>query len=229
MSNSFSQLIIRMLCIFVLASCGSSGENSKEKYRLVQASPELSAIDFELGSDVLVEEIAYGDSSGFVDATEGTAVPLRVKSDLSVLPLYNKEIAIVKGTTTSAFFIGAPGAYDIVSVKEDFPKDTGGKVSFRVANMSPTVASVDVYLLVVGTDIEDSTPIAKAVAYKTVQSTYVQFDPGTYSIVYTEAGTTKEVRVVAGFNFQSDKGYTHMLLDKPTGGKPLSSRILEDF
>jgi hypothetical protein len=77
MSKSFSQLIIRMLCVFALASCGSSGENSKEKFRLVQASPELSAIDFEIGADVLVEEIAYGDSSGFVDATEGTAVPLR--------------------------------------------------------------------------------------------------------------------------------------------------------
>jgi hypothetical protein len=218
-----------MLCIFVFAACGSGGENSQEKFRLVQASPELSAIDFELGSDVLVEEIAYGDASGFVDATEGKAVPLRVKSDLSVLPLYNKEIAIAEGSTTSAFFIGEPGAYDIVSVKEDFPRDTGGKVSFRVANMSPTVASVDVYLLVIGTEIEDTTPLAKAVAYKTVQPTYVQFDPGTYAIVYTEAGTTKEVRVVEGFNFQADKGYTHMLIDKIGGGKPLSSRIIEDF
>lgn len=217
------------VCSFVACGGGGGGENSQEKFRLIQASPEISAVDFELDNDVIVEEVAYGDSSGFVEAPEGKEVALRVKSDLSVLPVYEKKIEIVPNSITSVFFIGEPGAYDIVSTTEDFPKDTGGKVSFRVANMSPKAGSVDVYLLVQGTKIEDTTPIATKLEYKTVSKTYVQFDPGFYSIVYAETGTTKEVRVVDGFKFEKDKGYTHMLLDKAGGGKPLSSRILEDF
>lgn len=232
--NFNSPYIYLIICFVFLSACGGGGgggttrEHSPENFRLINASPEISAIDFDLNNVFAAEEIAYGESSGFLEAPEGTEVILKVKSNLQVLPILESTLAIKSSSTTSSFFIGAPKAYELVTVTESFPTNTEGKVSLRVANMSPTEASVDVYLLIRGTDIEDSAPLASAVAYKSV-GTYVQFDPGLYAIVYTTAGTTKIVREVAGFQFLADRGYTHLLLDKFNGGKPLTSRILEDF
>ncbi len=221
-------------CLFVFilfASCKSGGvsENSQEKFRLINAAPKASAIDFELGNnEVIIEEIAYGDSSGFIEAPEGTDVAIKIKSDLRVLPVLENILDIASNSITTSFFIGEVNAYELVTITEEFPTNTNGKVSFRVANMSPTEASVDIYLVVIGTDIEDTQPIATEVASGSVGD-FVQFDPGFYAIVYTRAGTTTVVREVAGFNFVANRGYTHVLLDKFQGGTPLTSRIITDF
>lgn len=227
--------------IFFLFSCGGGGGSSDgqgggtneletEKIRFLNAIKSEDAINVQLGTDVFIEEIAYGDASSFVEAQEGSgdnAIPLRVLSVEKVLPILTADQDIASGAKATYFLYDEDNVAALKVLEENATKPLPGEVKIRFINASEDKQSLDVYLVLPDEGIKDEKIAIEALAFKDASS-YVSFRAGTFDIVYAEAGTSKIVRRAKSITFDQNKIYTHMVLDNIGSARGQTSRIFED-
>jgi len=225
-----SKIIATSLVLFTACGGGSSGatsEKASEKIRFLNAVKQVSSINIQLGSNIFIEELPYGESTNFVEATEGEAIPLSVTSFEQVLPILTGDQSVESGSKTTYIFFDESRVVGLTEVTEDAVSPLPNESSLRFFNLSEKQNSVDVYLLLRGAELEDQAPAITALGFNS-NSMYFSFPSGVYDIVYTASGTTTIVRKAEAVTFTKGKVYSHVLLDQigPLIGQ--TSRIFED-
>lgn len=239
MSN---KTILFILSLLFFASCGGGGgggngnggttsEKTTEKVRFINAVKSEGSINVQLGDDIFVEELAYGDSTDYFEAQETTGdvkLPLSIVSSERVLPILSADESIASGSKQTFLIYDETKVVAVTAIDESkTTKPTLSQVKLRVLNLSEEEQLVDVYLLFPDQKVADSTAVLTKVKFKDVSS-YISFPAGSYDIAYTETDTTKVVRRTNAVNFEPDKVYTHFLLDHIGSAVGQTSRIIED-
>ena len=152
-------------------------------------------------------------------------------------PLFSTaKVALGFGQQTTLYVIGLlSGAggktMSAVSSRDDIrPIVTEGKL--RVMHGAPAPGAVDVYLLKAGETVDTANPVRKSQGLGSIVA-HSGVLPGTYTIVFTKAGTKTEVAaqvltVVAG-SAQSAILVDAVRVDESSTGEPNSVLVLDDL
>ena len=93
--------------------------------------------------------------------------------------------------------------------------------------MSPTIGSVDIYVVPTGNDISGLNPQISGLAYKSA-SNYLQLSANGYDVVVTVAGT-QVILIRDSYTLTSEQVRTVVILDNSQGGGQYSQIILNDL
>lgn len=235
-NNYFLILVITSLCL-CLSSCGGGGGSSseaggntsekiKEQIRFLNVIPTESAVNVQLGEDIFIEELAYGDSTSFFEAPEGEKIELIITSAERVVPLLSASQTIAQGAKQTYLLFSDSGTISLKVYDEIGKAPLPEQFRIRFLNLSTEQASVDVYLTLPGEGISELTAAKSALAFNTV-SDYISIPRGIYDIVYTQAGGSKILRRARSVSFENGRVYTHYLIDN-INGRGQVSRLNED-
>jgi hypothetical protein len=226
-------VLLTSFFLFLVGACGGGGgggsstsEDLSEQIRFINAVKSESALDIKLGDNIFVEELAYGESSGFIEVPEDK-VQLRVNSSERVVPILSSEETIASGSKQTFLLLDEASVLSLQAIEEKPTKPLVGDSSVRLVNMSEEKTPVDVYIVFPSEDLDDQIPAVSDLAFKSL-SDYISFRSGTYDIVYTEAGSSKIIRRATEIKFTEGKIYTHILLDQIGAAIGQTSRIYED-
>lgn len=239
-SNSINFILIIFISTLISCSSGGSGSNDglgggttereTEKIRFINAIKSESAVNVFLGSDVLIEELAYGDASSYVESEEGigdNAISLRINSAERVLPVLSADIDVPGGEKATYLLYDSNDVPALRRIPENARPPRSFESSIRFINASENRSSVDVYLVFPSEGINNLSPALSNIEFSNA-STYISFNSAEIDIVYATSGTKNIIRRARAVNFEEGKVYTHILLDNIEGARGQTSRIFED-
>jgi hypothetical protein len=168
--------------------------------RLMHAALSTGNVDFFANNDfttALASNLGFSEVTAdfdfpFADAV--TPVTITPNNDTGVL-LLEDALTAAGGTRNSAFLVGAPAALDIITFPDSRrPIDTLCRV--RLVDLSSNIASVDLYIYLAGTDINDASviPAYRSLPFK-ASTGYANLKAGSYQIAVTLPG---DKNIIAG-------------------------------
>ncbi len=221
-SSTHARFAVAALLIAAVACESTADPEDAATLRAVNASPHTATIDVLLNGQSAISGLTYLSSrSRLVPAgswslgVQGTGVTTGFAS-LSVL--------FTAGSAYTLLAAGPLNALDLL-----FAADTGsvpapGMVKLRVIHAAPSApgVGVDVYLTEPDADLATATRLVFPFTYGTGSSGafpgYVQRDPGSYQVRFTEEGTTTVLVDTGSLTLTAGLVRTVVLLDEVGGG-----------
>ncbi len=105
-------------------------------------------------------------------------------------------------------------------------RSIAGQAQLRLVAASPTAGSVDIYVLVPGQPISDTTPTLGNAPL--LGSTSTNLTPGTYDVIVTRSGSTVQLLGPERISLDAGDVYSAVLFDAPGGGTPLQLAVTEE-
>lgn len=204
----------------------SQGESS---VRAVHASPDAPSVDVLVNNDVVLEDVAYTQSSEYLAVPYGTN-NIKVNAagtDTSVID------ADVNLAADSDYTVIAINFLDMISplvLEDDNTEPDEGIIKIRVVHAAPSAPNVDVYVTSAAAELDSVEPVLQDVPFG-IASNYLEVPAADYRIRVTVTGTT-DVAIDTGevpLSFFSGQIRTVVALDADGGGAPFSAIILEDL
>lgn len=256
-SNAHSmtrRLAALALSLIVLAACGTtdadgplqpSGPQGRVRFVNVITDTTRGRVN------AILEALPFGVNLTYTQTTPATLAAPNTANYAAVLSgnrtLVLKRTADTNTTVaTLAFTVGtgedrtvyAVGGAAASAITAFVTSDTNstpaaGQARVRVVQLSPTAATVDVFLTAVGADLATASPSAASLAYRGV-SGYLSLAAGTFQIRAVPAGTAPAARAanvsvnLTGQAIPALGNRSIVLADNATGGAPLRAFILTD-
>ena len=228
-----SKLHFAALVLFLLfVGCDSNSDDGH--YRVIQAAPNLAAVDIYTDGSLEIPDLAYGQYTDYSTIDYGSH-NFQVVAPETAIPVINKNFSFGSDIYYSLFILasGRRQASNEQSVttyifRADPYIDTqSGQYKLRVANLAPVMQNSDVYITEVDSSIATRAPTFSGLSYKEF-SNYFDLREGTVRVRVT-ASKSKEVVYDSGIlNFPSGKVETLVIYDHFAGGFPLNGMVLED-
>jgi hypothetical protein len=186
-------------------ACGQPAENSGNEgtaqVRLMNAASGTPALDLVIGGKVIAGGIGYEQASRLGNAPAGNqTVAIRRAGETS--DLTTKQIPLADG---EKYTVVVSGSLASLTMTPSLVVDTGqakpDRANIRVINISSYVFTGDstnqpppdllnVYITAPGADLATSQPAFSLDARASSYSSLIYFDPGSYVVRFTPAGTT---------------------------------------
>lgn len=195
------------LLLSVMSGCSEDDKNYfvNEYYssvRVIHASYDAPDVDVYLNGDVAIEDLAYGESSGYASV-------LTDIYDIEVTPA-NLDTPVVIALTDFVLFpnveITVFAMNELAAIQpviaEDVRYTLSGKARVRFIHASPDAPAVDIK---VGTG--DGTAVFSDVSFTQVEE-YIDVDPGAYVFVVTAAGDTTPVVTFESITIEEETVYS---------------------
>ena len=192
--NRFSQWIpLGMGAVIlgvVLASvgCGTTKSSSSKgtQMRVVHLSPDEGPLDLLIDNTSVSSNITYGAPTAFVGIAPGNH-DLKLNLPGSSINVLDKpKDNFVAGTSYTNLIIGFAAGLGTNQLIDDHVKPSKGMFKIRVVNGSPTLGSVDIYLVTKVNGVDKITTVAGVASNSA--SPYQMLDVGTYQIYITQGG-----------------------------------------
>jgi hypothetical protein len=143
-------------------------------------------------------------------------------------------VTVAADNDYTVFATGGTGGTAVTGFTTGDPNTpiAAGQTRIRVVNMSPTAGAVDVFITAANADLAAATPVATALANRTVFAG-ATLAPGAYSVRTVPAGTAPAARAAAvnstvPVTVAAGNGRTVVIADAAAGGAPLRSFALSD-
>jgi hypothetical protein len=219
-------LLLTAFCALGLAACGGGSDSNEALLRVVHNSPDAPAVDVRVNGGNVLEDVTYLTASDFLSVNEGkTHIQVLVAgTDTAVI---NADLNLAKDTkyTVLASNLVSKIQPFVLETTKDTPMD--GNLLVRVSHGAPSAPAVDIYVTAPGANLNNSTPVLKAVPFGTT-SGYLEIPQGDYQLRVTVAGT-KTVAIDSGsVSLASGKILTVLARDAVGAGAPFSLGILEE-
>jgi hypothetical protein len=210
-----------MALVLVVAACDDDDDNTGPTppitntvlLRAIHASPDAPAVDVYAndGTTPLVEDLAYGEVTGYLDIPEGTYnIQLRAAgSAASTMPVYETgDLTLSENDIVTALATGFLGSNDvadefrILPLFEEFTSAGAGTARVRVVHASPDAPTVAIDVA------NDGTPEVAALA---------RFEDTGVAGVELPSGTALQIGIWAGTPLARVTAFTTPEL--PDGGE----------
>jgi Domain of unknown function (DUF4397) len=197
------------LTAILSTGCGSS---SNGRVRVMNASPDESALDFTVAGKAVGTGVAYGTASNYVSVSSGSQ-QVQIEAPGSTTPLISPMVSLPSGNST---LIAANFSSSLTAVvlTDDDTAPTSGNIKLRLLNVSPSLGTADVYVVAPGTNLSTVSPTVSSLAFERASS-YLSLTAGTYEVFFTLPGskfpsidsspltfTASQIRTVAAINGQ---------------------------
>jgi hypothetical protein len=219
------QLILLTFALVSASSCGDSNNNDSAQVRFVHGATGTQAVDIFVNNDLVLEDVGFRDSSGYLEVDEGAA-NIKVNVAESTTSLVDTTVSIAKDENYTVVASGVVGSVEpIVLVDDVQPEDDS--VQLRVVHSAASAPAVDVYVTAPDQDITSVTPLLTGVAFR-ASSDYLTVLPGSYQVRITPTGTKTVVIDTGAVSLDAGENYTAFALDGKDESTSFSSLLLKD-
>ncbi|HEY1272064.1 MAG TPA: DUF4397 domain-containing protein [Terriglobales bacterium] len=219
MNRFWSLGVVVSLALLFTTACGSSGHT---RVRFMNASPDVSSLDFLVDGNAIASNVAYGTASNYMSVSSGSRhVQVEPAGTSSFLIDQNSSF----NSATDSTFIAANFSTSISALilTDDNSAPAAGNMKLRLVNAVPAIGPVDVYIVAPGTDINTVSPTISNLALF-AESGYQSLPAGSYEAIFTVPGqkfvyidsgsltfTAGQIRTIVALNDQV-RGYTMTVL-----------------
>jgi hypothetical protein len=204
--------------LIVLAGCGNGAAN----LRVVNATPDESTIDVSIDSSSFATSVSYGTATSYSSVASGSRHLQVYPSGVST-PFIDKTISLNSGDTytlVSANVVSSANGWLLTDNNSAPASDTA---SLRIANASPALGTVDIYVVTPGASLNAVSPTISNLAFEAVSS-YQSLTAGTSYEVYFTASGQKTALIDSGpVSYSSGKIRTMITLNGSAGGYTLAT------
>lgn len=193
--------------LLLTSACGSDTGPDTEpgptaEVRLIHGAVDAASLDLLVGDNVVLNGVAFQHTSGFVEVPAG-ARTLAVRKSGTPALLRSTDVTLVEGGRYSIVAGGVVLSVAPVSASLDTGSVKSDRANIRIINVasSPDSGStapqdlLDVHITAPGAQLENHDAQLSLDARYSSYSTLMYFDPGTWVVRLTRAGSTT---VVAG-------------------------------
>jgi hypothetical protein len=173
----------------LLAGCGAGNNNDGDfnaYIRFVHVTPGADAVNISYDSKTVVSSLAYHGASPYQTVDSGSK-KVTVQSVVSGA-VYSDTTLSVSNSHYTYLLFGGDSSMSTMLLGDNVADAASGKFNLRVANVATGIGAVDMYLLPVGSTIEQVAPTFSNIAYGGSES-FTQFTTGDYGFVVARAGS----------------------------------------
>lgn len=220
------RLILIISASICWLGCGNGISDQKANIRIVNAVPDIDAVDVFIDESLDFPGLEYLGSTGYFEVTEGSR-SLRINEANSFTSLISRELSI-NGDIDYTVLVtdNAINAKEVVARDDNDPPESG-RVKLRFIHVAPKLKSVDVYISDPSTGIESLTPSIEDVSFKEV-SKYLQSLEGTYRIRITLSNKKEIVADSGSVALGADQIRSVLIAAAPNGAAPYKIILLND-
>jgi len=216
--------VILLGAAFLTVGCSSSSG----RFRYVQTATAVPTnVDLQVDGKSIQTAIGFGQSATYRSTSSGTHKFDFFPAGTTTNPYASASVSV--GAYTTVFTAGAFNGSipDVVTFTDDNTTPTTGNSRVRILHMSPTVGSVDIYVVPTGNDISGLNPQISGLTYKN-PSNYLQLSANGYDVVVTVTGT-QVILIRDSYTLTSEQVRTVVILDNANGGGPYQQILLNDL
>lgn len=185
--------ILTLALALLLAACGGGEDRSKAQLRLVNASSGYAALDLVVDDDRLQADVAYGQTTGYVEVDPDNA-DTEVTRPGSSTALATSTPSVSETNRYTLVAYGGEGSLKTVLLDDNADEPDSGKARVRVLNAAPDAGSLDIYLTSADAALADAEALQSAAAVGTVNA-YTTVDAATWRLRVTAAGDREDLRL----------------------------------
>ena len=225
MSKSVLVIVAAALALSLAACKGGGGDTSnlKANIRFVHVSPDTDAVNIIYDSATVVTSLGYHGASTYQALDWGSkevkvvsAATSAVYSDITVNPTFQASYT---------YLLYSSGSSMQTQLLADAVSDAAsGKFNLRAVNVATGIGSVDIYLLPVGSTIDQVAPTFSGVTYGGTAA-FTQFATGDYDLVVARAGS-KDVIYETGKQTMAANAKVTLLVYATGSGKLANGALL---
>jgi len=218
---------VGLLCVCgaVLLAVGCGGGGGQAQLRVLNASPNIGAVDVLVDGATVASGIGYETATSYISVKTGSR-HLQIEPTGSTTVAIDTTLNLAGSSQTTVIALNFAASISPVVLTDSTTAPTSGDAQIRVVNASPSMGSVDVYIVAPGTDLTTTTPVAQSLAFQSATS-YTSEVAGTWEIFFTVPGTTFILLDTGPISFSSGQNRTVVSLNGAAGG--YSSITLADL
>jgi len=183
MERTFLRVAAWAALLAVLLAAMGCGSSTTARVRLVNGDSGSGSLDLLVGGKAAITGVAFQNASGYSPVSTGTET-VGIATTGSTTPLTEQNSLINSGTDTTVLATTVSSLPVTVLIADDNSDANGGDFKLRVLNAAPSHNSLDVYIVVPGTDTTNLSPTIAGVGFQRASS-YNQQVAGVYDIFYT--------------------------------------------
>jgi hypothetical protein len=207
-------------------ACRSFDPSTEARMRFVHAAADAPEVDFYVGQRREASNVAFGNASRYLDVDAGTwAVQISRAGERQALATIQPSLEPGRNYTVVA--TGPLASVALASLADD-AAPVAGRVRMRLVHAAPSAAALDVYVTAKDADLAGATPSVPSLQRNSA-SGYLEYAPGLWQVRFTTAGTKTVVLDVGALALEGGQVRTVVALDRPGGGRPLESGVLNDL
>ncbi len=212
---------VAFLLTLMAFAVGCSNSSSKTTVRFVNASPNVASLNAVVDGASLASGIANGGgATAYLAITTGSR-HIQIEDATTSAVYIDDTPTFTAGTTTTYMATNFGPPNNSVLTKLVLTDDNSGPVSgsfkLRVVNATPTLGSLDVFVLPAGTLPTAGSATFPGVSFPSASATYASNTAGTYQIFFTIPGTASVVFQSADLTFAAGQVRTLVGIEDSTG------------
>lgn len=210
------------LASLLVAACHRGGGSSNNtQMQAVNAVVGTEPLDVLVNSNVVLSAIPANSASSFASVSSGSQ-EVTVRSSTNQGTVFDRSLTF-SGSNNTLLIFGPRSSVQAMLVPDDpATAPPANDFNFRVVDLSADLGPLDVYLAS-SADISNASALIPSAVYGT-PTTAVQMPAGSYTLVYTIAGTKDVVFTSTPQSLASGASYTALVL--PAGGARLSNAMI---
>jgi Domain of unknown function (DUF4397) len=211
--------LLVLVFVFGLSGCGNG---NKTQLRAMNGTPEESQIDVSLDSQTLASGVAYGTDSDYGSVSSGSR-HLQIYPAGVATAYIDKTITLNSGGKYTVVSANVLSSATALLLSDEETKPSSATAELRIVNASPSLGTVDVYIVSPGTDLSTVSPTISGFAFEAV-STYRSLTAKTAYEIYVTAANEKTAEIDSGpVTYSGGEARTMIALDGAAGGYTLAT------
>ena len=206
---------ILFLCTAALFTAGCGG-GDKAKLRILNAVPDQSQINVLLDGTATFNNVAYGIANDYTSTGDGSR-HIQVEPAGSTNFIIDENITLNGSTNNTFIAADFSSTSSGILLADDTTAPASGNIKLRIANGSPNLGAVDVFIIPPGTSLNSVSPTITNLGFRTA-SDYQSLTAGSYEIFFTPHGSTFAFLDTGAISFTAGQNRTVVVLNNLSGG-----------
>lgn len=210
----FGTRLLMLTATFVAIGCSSGGNHTQ--LRVMQTSPDETAVDVLLDGKTIVGGVGYATPTSYISVSSGSR-HLQVQPTGTTTKVIDETVTFNSGTHYTLITDNFASAITPVLLTDDNTAPGSGNVKLRFVNAGAGAGNVDVYVLAPGTTPPGNPATVANLALGSA-SNYQSLAAGAYEIFVTIANTTFVYVDSGSLTFTAGQNRTFVLVSDLAGG-----------
>jgi len=214
------RLLLFLIIPCIVIACGQHSRDGRvdreTNIRVINAIPDVPALDFYLDNKLYLSEVRYLENSGYSKEDTG-GLGFQANISGTGTRLVDTSVGFSDNRDSTLLVFGRANDPSFLALRDDNDPASSDVGKIRIINAAFDYRRVDIYIVEGNQSIANLAPANDGIAYRDV-SRYALLTDGTYSIIATTRGSKTPIATLSNVNIKGEGVYSLIIAD----GLPLS-------